>query len=65
VDLVAAVVADEEPFEVVEPGEGALDNPAAAEPGPVFGSAAGDLGPDPAPAELARRYLSWRSRGLP
>ena len=28
VDLVVAVVADEQSFEVVEPGEGALDDPA-------------------------------------
>ena len=53
-DLVAAVVADEEPFEVVQPGEGALDDPAgAAEPGAVLGLAACDLRRDPAPAELA------------
>ena len=53
-DLVAAVVADEEPLEVVQPGEGALDDPAgAAEPGAVLGLAACDLRRDPAPAELA------------
>jgi len=53
-DLVAAVVADEEPLEVVQPGEGALDDPAgAAEPGVVPGLAACDLRRDPAPAELA------------
>ena len=53
-DVVAAVVADEEPFELVEPGEGALDDPAvAAEAGAVFGLAAGDLRGDPALAELA------------
>jgi hypothetical protein len=47
VDLVAAVVADEQPFELVQPGERALDNPAgAAEPGAVFGLAASDLGFD-------------------
>ena len=52
-DLVAAVVADEQPFELVEPGEGALDDPAvAAETGAVLGLAAGDLGLDPALAEL-------------
>ena len=52
--LVAAVVADEEPLELVQPGEGALDDPAgAAEPGAVLGLAAGDLRRDPAPAELA------------
>jgi hypothetical protein len=54
VDLVAAVVADEQPLVVVGPGEGAFDDPAdAAEPGAVFGLTAGDLGFDPAGAELA------------
>ena len=39
---------------MVEPGEGALDDPAdAAEPGAVLGLTAGDLGLDPAGAELA------------
>ncbi len=58
--LVAAVVADEQPFEVVEPGEGALDDPAvAAEPGAVSGAAAGDLVRDPAVSELAAVSLSW------
>jgi hypothetical protein len=43
VDVVAAVGADEQPAAVVEPGEGALDDPAlAAQPGAVFGLAAGD-----------------------
>ena len=47
VDVAAAVVADEQSFELVQPGEGALDDPAgAAEPGAVFGLAAGDLGLD-------------------
>ena len=42
-DLVAAVVADEQSFVVVEPGEGALDDPAdLAEAGAVLGLAAGD-----------------------
>ena len=51
VDLVAAVVADEEPLEVMEPGEGALDDPAgAAEAGAVPGLAAGDLRFDAASA---------------
>jgi hypothetical protein len=51
VDFVAAVVANEQSFEVVQPGEGALDEPAgAAEAGAVFGLAAGDLGRDPARA---------------
>ena len=54
VDLVAPVVADEESLVVVEPGEGALDNPAdTSQSGAVFGLAAGDLGFDPAGAELA------------
>ena len=53
-DLVAAVVADEQPFELVQPGEGAFDDPAvAAEPGAVLGAAAGDLRGDAAAAELA------------
>ena len=53
-DLVAAVVADEQSFELVQPGEGALDDPAvAAEPGAVLGLAACDLGCDATPAELA------------
>ena len=54
VDLVSAVVADEEPLVVVQRREGAFDDPAnAAEPGAVFGLAARDLGSDPAGAELA------------
>ena len=58
-DLVAAVVADEQSFELVQPGEGALDDPAvAAEAGAVLGLAAGDLGCDPALRGAARRYLS-------
>ena len=57
-DLVAAVVADEEPFELVEPGEGAFNDPAvAAEPGAVLAAAAGDLGCDAATAELASMAL--------
>ena len=51
-DLGAAVVADEQSLEVVQPGEGALDDPAdAAEPGAVFGLAAGDHGLDSARAD--------------
>jgi hypothetical protein len=43
VDVVAAVGADEEAAAVVEPGEGAFDDPAmAAEAGAVVGLAAGD-----------------------
>ncbi len=53
-DVGAAVVADEESFELVEPGEGAFDDPAvAAEAGSVFGLAACDLGSDATLAELA------------
>ena len=47
-DVVAAVVADEQSLELMQPGEAALDDPAgAAEPGAVLGLAAGDLGDDP------------------
>jgi hypothetical protein len=54
VDLGPSVVADEQPLELVEPGEGAFDDPAvAAEPGAVLGLAPRDLWSDPAPAELA------------
>ena len=50
----AAFVADEEPLELVQPGEAALDDPAvAAEAGAVLGLAAGDLGFDPALPEQA------------
>ena len=53
VDVVAAVVADEQSFELVQPGEGALDDPAvAAEPGAVLGLAACDLRGDAALAQL-------------
>jgi len=49
VDVVAAVGANEEAAAVVEPGEGALDDPAvSAESGAVFGVAAGDQGFDAA-----------------
>ena len=57
-DLVAAVVADEQPFELVQPGEGAFDDPAvAAKSGPVAGVAAGDLRGDPALTELATVFV--------
>jgi hypothetical protein len=53
VDVGAAVVADEQPLEVVEPGEGALDHPPhAAEPRAVLGVAAGDLRRDPTLAQF-------------
>jgi len=54
VDLVAAVVADEQSFGLVQPGEGALDDPAiAAQAGAVRGAATGDLGFDAAAAQFA------------
>ena len=53
-DVGAAVVADEQSFELVQPGEGPFDHPAvAAKAGAVLGVAAGDLGFDAALAELA------------
>jgi len=64
VDLVAAVVADEQPLEFVQPGEGAFNDPAvAAEPGAMGGAAAGDLRSDPALAEQAAGVCRGRSRG--
>jgi hypothetical protein len=54
VDVGSAVVADEQSYELVQPGEGALDDPAmTAESGAVLGVASCDLGFDAAPAELA------------
>ncbi len=48
-DLDATVVADEQPLQLVQPGEGAFDDPAhTAEPGAVSGLAARDLVFDPA-----------------
>jgi hypothetical protein len=45
----AAVVADEQSFELVQPGEGALDDPAIApEAGAMIGLAPCDLRRDPA-----------------
>ena len=52
-DLGSAVVADEQSLELVQPGKGALDDPAhAAQPGAMLGLAAGDLRADPALAQL-------------
>ena len=57
-DVGSAVGADEESFELVEPGEGAFDDPAvAAKAGAVFGLATCDFRGDPAPAELAAAIL--------
>ena len=53
-DVTAAVVAHEQSFELVEPGEGSLDDPAmAAKPGAVLCLAAGDLRLNAALPELA------------
>lgn len=53
-DVVATVGADEQPAAVVQPGEGAFDDPAlAAEPGAVCRLSARDHGCDPAPADEA------------
>ena len=57
-DFGAAVVADEQPSELVQPGEGALDDPAERPRPEPCASRAGDLGFDAAEAEW-RRYLSW------
>ena len=58
-DLVAAVVADEQALEVMQPGEGALDDPAdAPQPGAVLCPTAGDLWAVPR-GRSRRRYLSW------
>ena len=53
-DLGSSFVADEQAAELVQPGEGALDDPAeATEAGAVLGRAAGDHGFDPAPTQFA------------
>ncbi len=53
-DVGAAVVADEKSFELVQPGEGALNDPAVpSDARAVFGLATSDLGGDPALAQLA------------
>ena len=52
-DLVPAVVADEQPLEVVQPGEGSFDDPAdAAEAGAVLGLASSDVCADAASSEF-------------
>ena len=57
-DFGSAVVADKQPFELVQPGEGALDDPAdSAETGSVVGAAASDHGFDPARAEEATVFV--------
>ena len=53
-DVGAALVAEEQVLEVVQPGQAALDHPAeAAEPGAVRALAPGDLGADAALAKEA------------
>ena len=53
-DVGAAVVADEQALALMQPGKGALNDPAvAAETGAVRGFAPCDLGPDPALSQLA------------
>jgi hypothetical protein len=53
VDVCAAVVADEQSAALVEPGEGALDDPAiTAEPGAMTGLASRDQRLDPTLPEL-------------
>ena len=53
-DVGAAFVADEQPFHLVEPGEGAFDDPAiAAQAGAVLGVAAGNHGLDATLAKAA------------
>jgi hypothetical protein len=59
VDVVAAVGADEEAAAVVEPGEGALDDPTMGprpEPWSVWRRAMIGLTPR---LQTRRRYLSW------
>jgi hypothetical protein len=64
VDVGTPVCADERSFELMQPGEGAFDDPAvAAEPGAVPGVAVRDLGFDAAFAELACVGSGSRRRG--
>ncbi len=61
-DVAAPLVADEQSFELMEPGEGALDDPAvAAEAGAVLGLAAGDLRDDAAGRPTLPRTGGTRS----
>jgi hypothetical protein len=63
VDVVSAVVSDEQPLEVVEPGEGALDDPARAQAGAVLLSGAGISGVNPALAQLSAVAVVVVARG--
>jgi hypothetical protein len=52
------LVADAQAFELVEPGEGPLDDPAGlAQAGAVWGATAGDLGSDAASADDAAVFV--------
>ena len=58
-DVVAAVGAKEQAASVVEPGEGAFDDPAvASEPGAVLVCRRAMTGLMPR-SQTRRRYLSW------
>jgi hypothetical protein len=58
VDLGPTVIADEQPLELVHPGEGTLDHPAVTtEAGAVLAAAAGDLRFDSASAKLAPVFV--------
>jgi hypothetical protein len=58
VDLVESIGAHEQSAPVVEPGEGAFDDPAvASEPGAVAGLAAGDDRFDPAASNEATVFV--------
>jgi hypothetical protein len=59
VDVVATFPSDAKPAEAVEPGDGALDDPAEdVQAGAVRLASFGDRGPVPR-CRRSRRYLSW------
>src|SRR5205823_7767905 len=59
VEVGASFVADEQPFELVEPGEGAFDYPApVAKAGAVAAATACDRGLDAALAERSEEHTS-------
>ncbi len=63
-DIAATFVADEQSLEVVQPGEGALDDPAvSAQSGAVLGLAAGDDRFDAVLADESAVLVVGRSRG--
>jgi hypothetical protein len=60
VDVGAAFVSDEQALEVVQPGEGALDDPSGTpEAGAELGLPASNLRRDASRGRSSRRYLSW------